>query len=217
MKKKKSFQCFKCAHHRYQGKSGLVPGLNGLFVWGLKSIPLPFQASIGPATIWHAQPQQSQGLGGLKKNARISFYCRDIIHSWEGSKVHASTYVIRVKQSGMQNPSQIASAEASGGRTKEWRRKKNAFFRMHSGSLHPLEREAGAGGSPLSALPWAAWTEIKLCRFHSEFPLLLARVTCLWVRLSNNNASSIAKTCLQHTPASPGVHTDFHNNSIRCH
>lgn len=53
------------------------------------------------------------------KNARISFYCRDIIHSWEGSKVHASTYVIRVKQSGMQNHSQIASVEGSGGRAEE--------------------------------------------------------------------------------------------------
>lgn len=113
----KSFQCFRHTHHRYHEKSGPVLDLNGLFVlhWNLST------SISGVHRLSHHLTCPAPTITGAwrVKNARISFYCRDIIHSWEGSKVHASTYVIKVKQSGMQNPSQIASVKGSGGRAKE--------------------------------------------------------------------------------------------------
>lgn len=211
----KSFQCFRHTHHRYHEKSRPGPVLNGLFVlgWNLST------SISGVHRLSHHLTCLAPTITGAwrVKNARISFYCRDIIHSWEGSKVHASTYVIRVKQSGMQNPSQIASMEGSGGRAEEQGGRK-ILFRAYSGSLHPSAR----GGQKVKDPLWEHYPEqrepkLSCARFTVVSPASCP-ATCRWVShpltilpQSPKHASNIYQQAHKYTQTSTIIALDAIN------
>lgn len=63
MKKLSVFQTYSS---QVPGEKWISANSQWLACFGAEIYPPPFQASIGWATIWHAWPQQSQGLGELK-------------------------------------------------------------------------------------------------------------------------------------------------------